>query len=157
MKSYADAVALVKKHGSIQGAAKASGIPRQTLQTRLKLAKKNGLDVEKFQAPELPDDDIPLDALVGQMCERFEKRNTAYTAKKWMPFKMKSNDPIGICWFGDPHVDDNGCNWPLLRKDCEIVASTPGMYGANIGDSHNNWVGRLGALYANQDTSKDTA
>ncbi|MEL7146529.1 MAG: hypothetical protein AAFO69_09195, partial [Bacteroidota bacterium] len=74
-----------------------------------------------------------------------------------MSYKVQSNEPIAITWFGDPHVDDNGCNWPLLKRDCDIVANTPGMYGANIGDSHNNWVGRLVKKYIDQEATLNEA
>ena len=107
--------------------------------------------------PDIPSDDVPIEEVIGMMSKRFEKRNEAYSAKKWMPFNVASNEPIGICWFGDPHLDDDGCNWPLLQKDIDICKNTPGMYGANVGDSHNNWVGRLMKEYAEQETSEETA
>lgn len=107
--------------------------------------------------PVLPEDDIPIEETIENLTKRFQKRFDHAEAQKWMPFKVNSNDPIGINWFGDPHIDDNGCNWPLLREHINIIKKTPGMYGANIGDTHNNWVGRLGVLYAHQDTSRDTA
>jgi hypothetical protein len=74
-----------------------------------------------------------------------------------MEFKVASDLPIAINWFGDPHIDDDGCNWPLLKKHIELCKNTPGMFGANIGDTHNNWVGRLAKEYANQNTSRGTA
>ena len=91
------------------------------------------------------------------MEEAFKKRHAYEVAKKWRPIRIDIDGPIGIQWFGDPHIDDNGCNWPLLRRDVEIVKRTEGMFGANIGDTTNNWIGRLARLYANQDTSEDTA
>jgi hypothetical protein len=100
---------------------------------------------------------LPVEKIIADLCQSFEKRKLSHDLKKWAAFNVKGLDPIGICWFGDPHVDDNGCNWPLLTRDCGIVAKTPGMFGANIGDSHNNWVGRLAREYANQDVSRDTA
>lgn len=107
--------------------------------------------------PAFPDDDLPAGELIEMMCKRFGKRSEAKQARLWFPIKIRENKPIGILWFGDPHVDDNGCNWPLLKRHTEIAASTEGLYGANIGDSTNNWVGRLTRLFANQDTSQDTA
>lgn len=107
--------------------------------------------------PLIPPDDIPIEKILESMCERFSKRSENSEAKKWMEFKVDSDQPIGICWFGDPHIDDDGCNLPLLLEHIEICKTTEGMFGANIGDVHNNWVGRLMAEYANQSTSRGTA
>lgn len=139
-------------------AAAALGISRQTFQYRLKHPLVKSLLTEKVITPaKLPDDDIPTEEIIKSMCDRFDKRKKHSDATKWRQFTIKGDQPIGICWFGDPHVDDNGCNWPLLKRDCDIVANTDGMYGANIGDSTNNWVGRLTKEYANQETSVATA
>lgn len=110
-----------------------------------------------IEMPELPTDDIPVEEIIKQMSRRFEKRHEAHNAKKWMEFKVNSDLPIALCTFGDPHLDDDGCNWPLLLRDIELCKNTPGMYGMNIGDTTNNWVGRLIKEYANQETSRGTA
>ena len=65
------------------------------------------------------------------------------------------NGPIAICHLGDPHVDDDGCNWPKLLRTIETISATKGMYAGNIGDTTNNWVGRLERLYAKQSTTYD--
>lgn len=108
-------------------------------------------------APDLPPSDEPIEDTIESLTRRTQKRIQHANALKWMPLKIMSNEPIGINWFGDPHLDDNGTNWVLLREHINIIKKTPGMFGANIGDTHNNWVGRLGQLYAHQDTSRDTA
>jgi hypothetical protein len=107
--------------------------------------------------PEMPDDDISAEEIIQTMCKRFDKRKTAHEAKKWMEFKVDTDRPIALCVFGDPHIDDDGCNWPLLKEHINICKNTEGMYGMNIGDTHNNWVGRLVKEYANQNTSRGTA
>lgn len=107
--------------------------------------------------PFIPDDDLPTPELVDLMVKRFGKRQNAHESKKWMEFSIDTDLPIGLCWFGDPHLDDDGCNWPQLKRDIDVCKNTPGMFGANIGDSHNNWVGRLMKEYANQETSRGTA
>ncbi|MEM6903789.1 MAG: metallophosphoesterase, partial [Pseudomonadota bacterium] len=86
----------------------------------------------------------------------FERRHERWKASHFQPVIINSNEPIGIMWFGDPHVDDNGCNWPQLLKDIEI-AKQPGVYGVNIGDTTNNWVGRLVKKYAEQETTRTNA
>jgi hypothetical protein len=144
--------------GNISKAAKALGIPRNTMAHRIKAAERYGIYNEpEIKPPVLPEGDIPVPDIIDQLCNRFERRADLESAKKWMAFKVRSNDPIGIVWMGDPHIDDNGCNWPLLREHCDILSKTVGLYAVNIGDTHNNWVGRLMSKYADQDMSRDTA
>lgn len=119
--------------------------------------QKDSIPVPEITNPFIPDDDIPAEEIISSMCKRFVKRHESHASKKWMEFKVNTDEPIGICWFGDPHIDDDGCNWPLLKEHIDICKNTPGMYGANIGDTHNNWVGRLTKEYANQNTSRGTA
>lgn len=148
----------VEQYGQ-SGAARHLGIPRSTLRNRRKLAARRfgqgqAPDVE---LPVFPDEDIPIEQVIDQMERRFEKRHSHHHARQWFPIKFKTDDPIGILWVGDPHADDDGCHWPLLRKHTALCRDTDGMYAVCIGDLSNNWHGRLTALWARQDTSADTA
>lgn len=139
--------------------ARLMGISRSNVQHRIKLAEFNHEPpaVTGVEFPVFPDDDVPVEDIIAHMSRRFEKRKASFDAHTWFPIKVKDTKPIGVVWFGDPHVDDNGCNWPALSRDCDICRTTEGLYGANIGDSTNNWSDRLVKLYANQDTSASTA
>ena len=133
------------------------GIPRTTLQSRVKKYLSSIQTNSEIAFPKIEDEDIPIESVINSLKERSAKRINNHDARKWMPFKVKTMLPIGICWFGDPHIDDNGCDWNLLSEHIDICKSTEGLYGANIGDTTNNWVGRLARLYAEQDTSERTA
>lgn len=149
------ALAAFEKHGTVQGAADALRIPRQTMQSRLKAARSRSLKPEgDIIFPDLPSSELPPDQLIEQACKRFEGHLEAREARRWMEIKVKSSAPIGVCFVGDPHIDNNGCNWPLLRRDIKLLAETPGLYAVNIGDLTDNWVGRLVRLYADQEMSK---
>lgn len=155
-----ESLEMVEKHGSVRAAAMAEDIPRPTLQGRVREARKRGLSLpppEPITLPEFPDEDIPVEDIIALQCKRFEKRKASYDAHTWFSIQIRERKPIGILWFGDPHLDDNGCNWPVLRRHVTLCRETEGLYGANIGDSTNNWAGRLVQLYANQDTSVKTA
>jgi hypothetical protein len=108
--------------------------------------------------PDLPDDDIPDDEIIDLMCRRYSKRAEHRAAKKWFKIQMPDDKPFGIMWWGDPHLDSNGTNWPLLKEHAEL-AKTPGIYSVNIGDTLDNWphASRLIRLYAHSDTSVETA
>lgn len=108
-------------------------------------------------AEPLPEIDLPAAEIISLMRKRFEKRHSNSKAKRWREFTVPTDGPYALMWFGDPHVDDNGCNWPLLEAHCNLARDTSHLYAASVGDQSNNWVGRLMALYAKQEASVDTA
>lgn len=112
---------------------------------------------QPIEFPDFPDEDIPVEDKIDLATKRFEKRMASHIAHTWFPIKINDKLPIGIVWFGDPHLDDNGCNWPVVKRHVEICRDTEGIYGANVGDTTNNWAGRLVRLYADQDASVKTA
>ena len=141
-------------YGSVRLAAEALGISKSNFQRRLKQANDNEAE---FVLNSIPEDDIPVDMLVDQLHERFKKRKAHKEAKHWHEIQMKSDQPIGLLWYGDPHIDDNHCDWDSLRSHLAIQRAYKGIYGCSLGDHQNNWVGRLGRLYGEQDTSHKTA
>lgn len=150
-------VAAVAEHGSQRAAAKALGIGATTVRAQLREYEDMKRDAKPgLTLPDFGDDDIPTEEIVQHMERRFQKRWQHRDAKQWFQVRVNDDGPIGVLWFGDPHVDDDGCNWPLLRQHIEI-AKQPGIYGANIGDTTNNWSGRLARLFAEQETSQHTA
>jgi hypothetical protein len=62
-----------------------------------------------------------------------------------------------VLHFGDPHVDDDGTDLGTLLRHADLVRQTPGMYAGNVGDTTNNWVGRLARLYGQQSTTAKQA
>lgn len=171
---YEETARLIMKHNGVaQAAAKEAydltGIAQGTFLDRARKAKHMGLwsrDGEARQpmmqhpvplAAELPDDDIPTEELIEQMVRRYEKRKAHRDAKLWRRFNVPVKGPYAVMFFGDPHIDDNGCDWPLLHKHCDLARSTEALFAVNIGDTTNNWMGRLARLWAEQDTSSATA
>lgn len=155
-------VELYKKYGSQAAAADAAGIPRTTFFHRLQKATVKGfLTVEAptkaYERVTVPEDDIPVEDIVEQLHTRFKKRKEHVDAKEWQHIHMKANKPIGLLWMGDPHIDDNFCDWDSLKRDLSIIQDNENIHGCGLGDYQNNWVGRLARLYAEQDTSHATA
>lgn len=161
MDLNAQAVGLIAAHGGVKAAARASGIPETTLRSRRDKAKAGktaaAVSETEIEFPELPSSELPAPELIDQACKRFASHLAAREARRWFEIKVKSNQPIGVCFVGDPHIDNNGCNWPLLREHVRILEETPGMYAVGIGDLTDNWVGRLVRLYADQEMSKKQA
>lgn len=154
-----ESVAMFARLGNISAAARELGIPRTTLNDRLAQAKVRGIAEphSEIEFPELPSSELPADKLIDHACASFERHLATRDAQQWFNIKVKSNEPIAICFVGDPHIDNPGCNWPLLREHVSILESTPGMYAVNIGDLTDNWIGRLERLYADQEMSKKQA
>lgn len=154
-----DRLRAYKKFGSLKAASEATGLGRQAIRQGVDEARRRKLDAEDdgLELPDFPADDLPIDRILDMMEERSQLRMQSYEAHTWFPVKVKDTKAIGILWFGDPHLDDNGCDIRLIRRYADLCRATDGLYGANIGDSSNNWSGRLAALYAKQDTSKKTA
>ena len=71
--------------------------------------------------------------------------------------RVHIDGPIGIAFFGDPHVDDPGCAWGDLERDVAICRDTVGLLAVDVGDDSNNWVGRLMKLYADQEVTSKQA
>lgn len=109
-----------------------------------------------FSVPAFPDESLPAEQILDHMERAFHQRKTAAAARKWFQISINENLPIGINWFGDPHIGSNGCNIALLRRDVKLVTQTPGMAGANIGDTVDNWSAKLIRLYADNDVSRKT-
>lgn len=139
-----------------------TGIGRSTCERlmreaeREKVAEAKPIDFPPFV--EDGDDEEPIEDILSRLDKSFDRRMKAVGERKWFPIQIPETKPYGILWFGDPHLDDGGCNMPLLRRHLE-VAKQPGVYGANIGDTLNNWpwTGRLARLWAEVDISNKTA
>ena len=149
--------AISETNGNKSAAARLLGVPRGTFRKAYARIDWDSAPLKNIEFPQLPDDDIPTTEIIEQMARRFEKRQKAYRARQWMTYKVKDKKPIGIAWVGDPHVDSNGCNWSLLKDHCKVMADTPGLYAASIGDHTDNWVGRLTRLYSASEQSRSTA
>lgn len=128
--------------------AEIAGCARSTFGERFRKAKLLGLEPEKsyereITLPILPSDKRAPGEIIDQLCKAFERKNARHKAKKWMPFKVNVKGPIGVCFYGDIHADNSGCDWPLLKYHLEAVAQTEYAYGVFMGDVLDNWIGRL--------------
>lgn len=170
-----EAYALVEHHGSIAGAARAENLARSTLESRYgrALAVLGLPDVrsdkvtlsgripmaatlpppKEFERDELPDELPTAEELLERRTKQFAKKAAAESARQLIPIRIKTKGPIGIMHMGDPHIDDNGTDISLLRSHVDLVNKTDALFCANVGDLHNNWVGRLARLYGQQSTS----
>jgi hypothetical protein len=143
-------------------AAKQLGIPRTTFQTRLRSARlQEGQTASKhipeFEYTPLPNPSLPIEELVEHRIKMFDYKRAYEDARRLIKVKIHIDGPIGIWHFGDPHVDDDGTDLKAIKDHTEMIRSTPGVFGANVGDTTNNWTGRLARLYSQQGTSAKQA
>lgn len=170
-----EAIALVQQHGSISGAARASGMPPGTLQRRMERARERphlwpdgvvaqGLrrggvarvaerPRDDLESPELPDELPSADELLERRKREFTRKDAAARARQLIPVAVRVDGPIGILHMGDPHVDDPGTDIALIEAHVRLVQQTPGLFAGNVGDYSNNWPARLAHLHAEQSTT----
>lgn len=154
----------VLHYKTVRAAAAALGIPESTLRGRFKKAGINPLEpgVTQFETDfsgigfdmkPLPSALPTIDELLDRRKSEFSRINTAKEARKLIDVDVRLDGPVGISFWGDPHLDDPGTDIALVERHVELVKRTPGLFAANIGDSGNHWVGRLARLYGEQSTS----
>lgn len=156
-KVLLEALRLVHQHGSVSEAAKAMNMPRPTLQARVTSARHKFPDwrPDEVAAEALPPKDLSFEERLEMMKRRNAMRITHQAAKDWQRVHIPVDGPYALCWFGDPHLDDPYCDLDAVERHARICAETEGMFGVNGGDSINNWVGRLKALYAEQSATAE--
>jgi hypothetical protein len=148
-------------------AAEKLGLNERSVLMRLKKMKAKGYTIPEstyvpgrqvsehvgFEFTPLPDDDVPIEELIEQRKRKFAHKREHEEASKLIPIRIKLSGAIGILHFGDPHVDDDGCDIEAIEQHTALVNKTEGLFAANVGDTTNNWCGRLARLYADQSTS----
>lgn len=108
--------------------------------------------------PQVPlKQDVPANELWEHRKNRYKRKAEAKEANREAVFKVEDDRPIGLLFFGDPHVDDDGTDLEQLELHAELTREVDGLYGVNLGDTTNNWVGRLARLYAEQGTTASEA
>lgn len=150
----AQALEAFAEHGNVTAAALALGIPRTTLDNRLRVARAMGIPEPKpFVAEDLPDELPSAEELIARRRKQFARKQAAEDARTLIPIRITCDGPIGIAHMGDPHVDDDGTDIDLLQRHVGIINKTEGLFAGNVGDYSNNWVGRLARLYGQQSLS----
>lgn len=148
------AVNAVARYGTITGAAKALGIHPKTFAHHVYSARKQGIVAQPgFTAPRLTDEVRPLEELLESRRKQYTNLAKAKEERILIPIKVNFDGPIGIAHFGDPHVDDDGTDIAKIEHHIKVIKRTEGLFAANVGDTINNWTGRLARLYSEQSTS----
>jgi len=163
--------AIERTEGRITTAANLIGIDRSTFGHRVRRCIADGYLTsdhtvtqegrrflnKEFHVEELPSEIPPVKELWERRIQEYERKDAAEKARRLIPVKVNMDGPIGILHMGDPHVDDPGTDARQLLRDIDLINNTEGLFGANVGDLHNNWIGRIAHLYGQQSTSAQEA
>lgn len=155
----AEIIRAINEEPSAAHAARRLGVRKCTVQQiarEMREARDKPVDLPKFVID--GDETEDVGELIARRRKAFERKIKAAEARRWFEIGMRETKPYGVLWFGDPHLDNDGCNWPLLERHL-VVARQPGIYGANVGDTTDNWpwTGRLAKLWADTDISDKSA
>jgi hypothetical protein len=163
-----DVLRAVAEYGSAQKAAIALGMHRRTVERHVagaKIEQEMGAAEPSVTHPrsplpdagdfsvEAPPKEVDLEELLDRRKREFARKRELEEANKLVRVDVKLGGPIAIWHCGDPHVDDDGTDLDALERHTEIVRRTQGFFAGNVGDTTNNWVGRLARLYGEQSTS----
>ncbi len=101
----------------------------------------------------------PISEMLADRERVFRRKKRKWEKSACHVIDVETPGPIAVAHFGDPHLDDDGCNIAELRRGLEVVDRTPHMYAGNVGDTTNNWpfAGRLGRLWAKQQATCEDA
>lgn len=160
---------LIDQHGDRLKQLRASGLGRKRIAKTLTdelgvhvgeytvqfAMEKIGIDGKPTPVPPVPieEQDAPPEA-EEEPIEKWIERRVEVSRRKIAKHRRSMRslvlpaEPIGIAVLGDPHVDNDGCDWGQLFDDVKLLQSTPGALASTVGDINDNWVGRLARIYS---------
>jgi len=143
----AEVVRIFAETGSKAETARVLGVDSKAISYHLKRA----------EVGETTDPERPISEILATKRQRAARTMDAHKDRTLVPIRIDDAGPIGIALFGDPHLDDPGCDFPLFESHLKMVRETDGMYAACVGDYINNWSRRLAHLHADQDITASEA
>ena len=126
--------------GSVQAALDRLGLGRKD-RTYLPL------DIKEEATRGKPEDtEEPIEDWIQRRVEA-SRRKMARASKHQRNLILPA-EPVGIACLGDPHVDNEGCDWHQLFEHINILKGTDGILASCVGDMQDNWIGRLARIYS---------
>ena len=111
-------------------------------------------EVVDFEREEVTVPPVDIEELISRRIKQFARKREIYNKEQLIPVKVNTDGPIGIGFFGDMHLDDDGTDLAEAIDHVDLFdGKHKALFATNIGDSFNNWSGRLARLYSEQSTS----
>jgi transposase-like protein len=148
---YKKATELAREY-NVRYAAEIFGVDARTIR-KWRADVNKDMVKEEFTFEDIPTGNEPIGDLIENRIKKYALKRNARNAENLINVKINVDGPVGIAHFGDPHIDDDGTNIAELLMHADLIQKTEGMFGGNIGDNQNNWIGRLARLYGEQSTS----
>ncbi len=148
---YKKATELAREY-NVRYAAEVFGVDARTIR-KWRAGVNKEMVKEEFTFEDVPTGNEPIGDLIENRIKKYALKRDARNAENLINVKINVDGPVGIAHFGDPHIDDDGTNIAELLMHADLIQKTEGMFGGNIGDNQNNWIGRLARLYGEQSTS----
>ncbi len=118
-------------------------LSRNVMSTSLRSVRLELEAIQKLDDPDLDD----IQELIQWKKKVQKKKFNRHNKKDVVVFEP---EPFGIWVIGDPHLDNDGCNFELLLQQMKMVQSSKTrIFASCVGDLSDNWIGRLGVLYSN--------
>jgi len=131
--------------------ARRLSVARQTVLKCIKIgASSEYLKDEELRGPNTPKADDYMSARDRMIAAYQRKKRKGDWRKPVMT--VVSSEPYRLKLFGDPHLDNDGCNFELFEQHWLEMSAERRIYGVCIGDWFDNWTRALAHLY--QDHSK---
>mgnify|MGYP003133595553 CR=1 FL=1 len=139
-------------HGTMEAAGGSLGVSKSAISRRLSAAKERFSKPREFYIDKdaLADETAPLEEIIQRRRSEFLRKEASEKSRNLISCKVNIDGPIAILHMGDNHVDDPGTSIDLLEHHVGLISKTEGLFGANVGDMANHWVGRLARLHAHQ-------
>ena len=106
-----------------------------------------------YSVSEDPNKELDIDDLIKFRIKKYAVKKERGIYDACVDVVINIDGPIGICHFGDPHVDDDGTDLSEIFALTTKINKIEGLFAGNLGDIQNNWIGRLAALYSQQSTT----
>jgi hypothetical protein len=136
--------AFIRSGRNVSATARQLEAPRVTVRGWLRRAGSLGMFDEAMSAP------LPLsDEFMGardRMSVEYQRRKAKGDWRKPVLVSMPA-EPFRLKLFGDPHLDDPGCDAELLIEHMQELDPERGIYGVCVGDWFNNWTRSLAHLW----------
>jgi transposase-like protein len=146
------AVDATLKEGSVSAAARALGVPRGTMQNRLRKAEAEGLTMAPRAEPN-PSRWRPGAEIVQARKAEYERLRTAGDGRTIRTIHMADDKPYAVFFLGDPHLDNPGTDLALWERWINPLNYRRHIHGFGLGDWLDNWLRVLGHLYSTAETT----
>ena len=114
----------------------------------IRKCRKSDVDIEGIT----PDDSVKDGGeLIKDLIAKQGSREEKAESRRHQKILIADRKPIGIALFSDLHFGATHCDYNGIKRDAETVADTEGFYGIASGDYHENWIGKLAWINADQE------